>query len=615
MLPTFNSAPRKSTKQVIRFGGINFGENFIDGELLDCSGLSSDRFPCISQRRGRDIQSAYADPTALFAGEALAVVDGTNFLYNGAIRGAVTPGDKNFARINSKIVIFPDKKYYDIETGEFGSLDASLFCAPGSAVFGTNTITLNIDKYFLAKEETDLLSEENALTDAVTVYTTAAFNNTDGKFTMTTSTAKTYETLSANDLISKGDYEYWEVISAEAYDDGDITYIRFKYDKHYVDLDEENAPVPIVYSELDKIFSVGDGIEITGCTTTAGNNKSAVIRGINAATRTLTFDASIFTACTEAAGITISRNVPDFECICEHNNRLWGAEGKSIYASSLGDPKNFFVFDGISTDSWVQPVGSPGKFTGCARYSTAVIFFKENCFHKVLGNYPAEYSLYSYTSPGVQEGSEKSLVTINETLYFKGVNGVYSYSGNLPDLVSENFGTKRFDGASAGTDGQRYYVSMRDKSTGVWSMFVLDTTNGFWLKEDNTHALDFALLDGDLYYLDDDRNCIFKTGQDSTERIKWSATFCPFRENLFNKNRYSKLYFNLDLTDGGFVRVEVSVDGEPFYQEYVNFDSSKRSITVPVSTRRCNSFKVRISGEGPCTIRSLVREYFEGSEV
>ena len=89
------------------------------------------------------------------------------------------------------------------------------------------------------------------------------------------------------------------------------------------------------------------------------------------------------------------------------DNRIWGAEGKTIYASALGDPTNY-VYDGVSTDSYAVAVGTEGEFTGCIAYSSTVLFWKENCLHKVLGSYPAQYEIYTYTVPGIQKGSEKS---------------------------------------------------------------------------------------------------------------------------------------------------------------------------------------------------------------
>ena len=119
------SGASKSKKQIIAFGGVNYSREAGDGELLESLGLSSAQFPCLSQRAGRKTAGAYLSPTGLYARGKLCVVDGTSLLYDGKKVGEVTAGEKQFATINTKIVIFPDKVYYDTSTGEFGSLTAS----------------------------------------------------------------------------------------------------------------------------------------------------------------------------------------------------------------------------------------------------------------------------------------------------------------------------------------------------------------------------------------------------------------------------------------------------------------------------------------------------------
>ena len=60
----------------------------------------------------------------------------------------------------------------------------------------------------------------------------------------------------------------------------------------------------------------------------------------------------------------------------ECGNRLWGCkyglvDGETvneIYASKLGDFKNWNCFAGLSTDSYAAARGSDGPFTGAADY-------------------------------------------------------------------------------------------------------------------------------------------------------------------------------------------------------------------------------------------------------
>ena len=74
---------------------------------------------------------------------------------------------------------------------------------------------------------------------------------------------------------------------------------------------------------------------------------------------------------------------------------------------------------GISTDSYAMTVCSGGDFTGACSHLGYVLFFKEDVIHRIYGTKPANYQLTNVESRGVEKGSEKSLVIVNETLYYK----------------------------------------------------------------------------------------------------------------------------------------------------------------------------------------------------
>lgn len=605
-LPYMTAPTTKTKRQIIAFGGVNYGLGTSDGELLESFNLSSSRYPCLSQRDGRKTAATYTAPTGLYARGELCVVDGTDFIYGGKVVGQVTAGEKQFATINTKIVIFPDKVFYDTATEEFGNLAAEYPGYAGDVTFASNTLTVPEQSYIdQAHEEGNTLAGIAAGT-SITAYTGASIDKASGALTMAGGTAKTPDELVAGDFIQyecDSSKEYMVVQSSVR--QSDDTY-QITYTLH--------EAVLYKYPNFEELFKAGDAIEISGCTSCADNNGSHIIRSISG--RTLTFTESIFTETgAEAGTVLLERKVPDLTCICECDNRIWGAEGTTIYASALGDPTNFFVYDGLSTDSYAVAVGTDGDFTGCIAYSSTVLFWKENCVHKVLGSYPAQYEIYTYTVPGVQAGSEKSLCVINETLFFKGRNGVYAYTGGTPELISENFGTRRFSDAVAGSDGQRYYISMHDE-TGAWHLYVFDTLRGIWLREDATHAADFAYLDGILYYLEGASGKLMQTGQDYSEegRINWSATLCQMDETTHGKKGYSKLYLRADMEAGAWLKAEVSTDGSPFRQVFATHDERAKTVQIPVLPVRCDNFRIRLSGKGACTIKSIVREFAVGSE-
>lgn len=508
--PVRRTAVRRET---VKFGGLNWSENHLDGELSHCEGLTLERFPCLFQRGGRKIVEQYTAPSALYAGGSLCVVDGTTFFYDGVAEGTVRPGEKQFATVNSQIVIFPDKLCFNMITGVLRNLEASV-----SIPAGTGTFTA-------------------------------------------------------------------------------------------CSLEVENG-------SFDEAFRAGDGVEIRGCISHPANNGRHIIRTVSKGR--LTFDPEIFEAGSEGGAVSIRRSVPDFEWICESDNRLWGVEGQTIFASALGDPFNFYVYDGLSTDSFAAAVGSGGAFTGCTAYGGSALFWKEDCVHKVLGSFPAQYEIYSYQIPGVQAGSGKSLAVINDILYYKGRDGVYAFDGGSPVLVSACFGQKRFFDAAAACGHGRYFISMRDDD-GEWGLYVYDPdgpARGKWVREDNTHVLDFAALNGSLYFLDAADGSLVLTGQefDDKGRIPWSVTFCPFFENTLGRKGYLRLFLRLKLEKGTWVRVECAENDGPFRQVWACHDTRTQTAVIPLLPGRCDRFQIRVSGRGRCLLQNMEREFSVGSE-
>ena len=528
-LPMLENAPRQTGSDILTMRGINYSDQLNDGDLADSLNISARRFPYISTRKARQKQS-YAKASALTAWVKLVVVknDGTaeypdyELYYDGTKIGAVSSADdgkKQFAVVNTKLVIWPDKKYLDMDSLTIKSLAANFEYT--GATFATDSITFG--------------------------------GGTD----------------------------------------------------------------------LTTLFKSGDAVEISGCTVEAGNNKSVIVKGVEAHKITVADDT--FTAATETAKIHVDRNVPDMDYICESENRLWGCSSsrQTIYASALGDPCNFNVFENLSTDSYALAVGTEGDFTGCCRLSSSVLFWKENVLHKMLGSYPAEYQLYQYTVEGLRKGCNKSLQVINETLFYMGLHGIFAYAGGTPSLISPNFGEREFTDAVAGNDGDSYYLSCREGDS--WHLFVYETRANIWVHEDNVECVDFARLGRDLYFLDANGDIwLAATGSDDSD-MEWYVQYVPFYEIGRYKNKspnatmerkkYSKIVLRLELPVGSYVVIYVRQDNGP-WQEVGQVKGQKNDVArVRVPVTRCDKFEVKIKGKGPCAILSFRREYALGSEV
>ena len=359
-------------------------------------------------------------------------------------------------------------------------------------------------------------------------------------------------------------------------------------------------------------FRTGDAVTITGCSTEA-NNKTVIIRGVE--DKKLTFYENTFTAVTEAGSVTLKREIPDLDYICESGYRLWGTKGNTIYGSKWGDPLNFQVFDGISSDSYYIDVGSDGEFTGCIPYSSHICFFKENTLHKLYGSKPSNFQVVTAQIYGVQKGSERSMCVINETLFYKGVLGVYAYTGGVPELITSKFGTKRFSDACAATDGTRYYICMKGTDQ-AWGVFVFDVAKNLWVQEDDLHCVDMVTHNGYVHLLSSSGDLYRVDERGPQADIEWSVTFCPFHETMNERKGYSKFHMRLELDAGAWLTAEIRRDNDTKWDQiYTTHNDKARTVSIPVLPKRCDSVEIRLRGKGKCILRTFIREFFAGSDV
>lgn len=495
--------------EIVQMRGINWSDATQNGDLRDGQNLSAHRWPYITARKGRAKQETYSGATALTAYDKLIVVQGTSLLYDGKVVGTVTEGEKQFAAVNTKMVIWPDKVYLDMQTNTVQPLGADM--TGTGATFTTNTMTVS----------------------------------------------------------------GW----------GDLT----------------------------TKFKAGDCITISGCTAETGNNKDIVIKAITDTVITVKDDG--FTEATETGSVTLERKIPDMDFICESENRLWGcsSNAQTVYASSLGDPTNFYTFEGLSTDSYALAVGTEGAFTGCCKLSSSVLFWKETKLHKMLGSYPAEYSMYAYEMEGLQGGCHKSQQVINDTLFYKGVHGVYAYSGGTPSRISDSFGERELSEVVAGTDGESYYISAKDGD--VYRLLVYETKYGIWVPEDDVRARDFARVGKKLYMLGTDGYIYLIDGEDTPDKLPWMAQFTPMYETLQGRKTYSKLLLRLELPKGSYVTVRARFDGKTWMDVGRAVGKDNDVIPMRISTNRCDKFELRLEGVGACSVLGISREFTLGSDI
>lgn len=567
----------ESSREMIDvFGGYNHNLRISNGEFYNMKNLSSSDYPVLSPRKRRGIYATPEKPQGLLAKDSLCYVDGENFIINGkTIPLGLTDGDKTLISMGAYVIIMPDKKYINTtDTSDCGSIE--------SKVTSTGTVTFSLCRI-------DGDTYEN-----YTISSSAPRYPANLALWLDTSsvphTLKQYSTTNA----------VWTAIAT--------TYIK------------------ISATGIGKSFSENDGVSISGCVgdAVADLNSTAIIwaRGDDYIVVTGILDK----VTTQTAPITIARQMPNMDFVIESGNRLWGCRyGASvggvtvneIYASKLGDFKNWNSFLGISTDSYAATVGTDGEFTGAVTHLGYPIFFKENCMHKVYGNYPSNYQIQTTTCRGVQKGCERSLATVNEVLYYKARSGVCIYDGSLPTEISSAFGEEAYGNAVAGSLGNKYYISMQDTEK-LWHLFVYDAKRGMWHREDDTQATAFCNCNGDLFFIDyADKLIKSVNGAGVAEGdVRWMAETGIIGTDSPDKKYVARIDVRLSITVGTRVHFYVQYDSDGGWEHLFTMTGvSLRSFAVPIRPQRCDHLRLRIEGDGEAKIYSICKTIEQGSDM
>ncbi len=601
-LPILNEL--ETTRDMIDvFAGYNHNLRIGEGEFYDMKNLASTNYPVLSPRGSRGVYATPSNPQGLIAKDSLWYVDGTDFVINGyrvEMGLSTDPKDcpKTLVSMGAYVIIMPDKKWVKPATDDED---------PTAFVHG------NIEADFTTKETVTfgMCKADGSSYDSYQAYEpdiTEEMKNGSVEIPLWLDTSTTPHSLKQYSL-SNG---MWTTIPT--------TYVKISCNgicEHF----NVNDGVTISGIEIDQLKDLNNTMIIWAMderTDSEGKKIGEWIVVTGIIDEVVSQDAD--------KPITIKRQMPNMDFIVESENRLWGCRYgvalngevvNEIYASKLGDFKNWNCFMGISTDSYAATVGTDGQFTGAITHLGYPIFFKENCMHKVYGNYPANYQISTTTCRGVQKGSHKSLAIVNEVLYYKSRTAVCAYDGSLPQEISYALGGVAYSDAVACGHGNKYYISMHDDT--AWHLFVYDTAKGMWHKEDNTRVEDFCSCRGELYYIDNaDRKIktIFGSGEKDASKVEWMAETGVICTGDPDKKYISKLNIRMSLDVGAKVFGYIQYDsmGE-WDQLFMMEGTSLRNFTVPIRPRRCDHLRLRIEGIGEAKIYSISKTIEQGSDV
>ena len=586
-MPLFPQVEQQYTQQIVTdtFGGYNHQLKIPDGEWYDTKNLTTDYAPMLANRKLRGNLNTSATSVAEKKSLAYVSANGTlyfNFVATGLTGLSTTPtAEKTLVSMGAYLLVFPDKKYINTENlSEYGDIEAKFSPASasyqmvrydGSAVTATTGSTA-------PDAQDDWVSVE-------TVYIKITFN-TMGQVP---NLFKEYDGVT---------------ISGSSIEDVNGDKVIYALGGRAID------------PEIPDDTGEDDWIMVTGLLDFIPDDPDTSVK--------------------------VNREMPDLDYICECQNRLWGCyyghkDGKTIneiYCSALGDFKNWNQFVGISADSWVGSVGSDGQWTGAVNYLGYPTFFKENRIHRVTVSTEGAHRIDETVCRGVQKGSSKSLVVVNETLYYKSRSDVCAYQGGFPNGVSSALGTEQYTDAAAGAVGSKYYISMKD-SANTWHLFVYDIAKGIWLHEDNLHVTQFARVDNELFAVSGNNLYTLlgslpiaagtaETGMtwEAVSGVQYYSYPMDKIRNAYGfpeiqNARVSRYNIRMKMAQGSSLAVYLQYDSNGTWVSAGSVTAATANIDsclFPIRPHRCDHLQIKLVGSGDIRIYSIAKILEVGSD-
>lgn len=615
-LPTMKYEDRIKKTQQVRFGGLRHSLACGDGELYDMKNMTCKEYPIMQPREKRRVldagqvaQTGLPKTHAIYADNGVMWEIHSRYVAGSAVREynltasewkiSIPLGneEKNwkFTRFGDRVLLMPDKLL--IQTG------------------------LDIEGVVRSPEYLPALTEE----DEGTLYAVTRLNLQGGSPGATVYRWSGSEWEEKLELIKKIEDR--------------ITLVGVKLTDGTIFGEAAKANTMTFTNPITVLgtFQVGDGIDIPELAEAPGNKKTAIIREIgehkivfsdNCFKMPLGEDGNPVTSVEISGTVTLKRSAPDMDACFEHDNRLWGYKGKTIYASKLGDPTNWNVFEGLSTDAWSLETQKKGEFTGGVSYGGHPTFFREGAMARIYGTTPETFQLSETNMPGVKPGEHESIAEAGGMLLYLSRDGMMIYADEYPQSQTDVFGTGDIKNVIACSDGVRYYARMTvDEET---ALYRFDSKHGLWMKEDNPKVVCMTFDEGTIYALlaqsippseQGWRGAIITLSGDGGEEsetqeatVQSFAEFGDFTGDSLNRKAMSKLQLRMELEEGASAKIEIKYDGGTWKTLWTLSAGKKRSIQVPVLPTRCDYYRIRISGSGMWRLYAMAREQYEGSE-
>ena len=668
MLPELN-IPRRDTTSISIFRGLNRSPNTgfsrvssssssIYTEFKDFKNMTSDKYPQLAPRSNRSRITSDDKikiiSNLLSANSGLIYIDSDKNLHIGSEVTKIDEIDAvkqhHIVLYGNKVVVFPEKLSVNMRDKKVTMIDcrnkdlSTQVGEKSNQQIDSSTYDYAYMACSITRSYYDASANKN-YRPSVTLYTN--YDLTNEKYQLKDNTEMidvfgSYANTIGNVFESYN--SFYTVIGKSKKDDTYkhnrlITFKKLSYKFNYTTIRAKGIGTNIQAGDFVKISGLTDSLVSTDAESYADKTYIDNLNGKTFKVYYVTENELVITCELESSvpytgTVTVERISPDFDegKIVEMQNRLWccSSNKNEIYCCKQGDERNWQAYsDGISTDSWAMTCGKEGKFTGIATRGDSVIFFKENYALKIYGTKPSNFTLAEYNVPGVEIGSEKSLVNINSTLFYLGHNGVYAYqSGSLPALISEeSLWGHTYKNAVGGRHGNKYYISA-ERDDGEQELLVYDTDKGLWHKEDDTKMIDCTTYNGVLYWLDETKENIMcpdkadnllvdntKYEYQQEDCFEWSAETGDLYDSEFNVKNIGKIRIGIKAEKGAKVSLFVQYKDNGEWKKVSEIlYSEKKPRVFAVALRRAEYLRLKLVGTGQVEIYGIDIEHSRGSD-
>lgn len=555
---------------VERFGGLDRRSGSGAEWLTDMENLWSGAYPALETRPRRSTAGLLTKPHGASEKDGLFWVDGTGLYANGVKTGLVlTDGDKQLVSMGAYLLVFPDKKYINTQRlTEFGSME--------NVRTSTGTVTFT------------LCDENGRELGSYSVGTEAPAEAAAG--------------------------ELW-------LDTGRSVSVMRQYDGSAWD-ELEGVCTKIAATGIGRGFAAGDGVTVAGCGASELNGLHILSAAgddwalVPALCRTLD---------SQTAAVTLLRSIPNMDFVVEQGNRLWGCkygivDGEAVnevYASALGDFRNWNSFAGLSTDSYAAARGSDGPFTGAAACMGGVVFFKESCMERVYPAAGGGHQIVTVACSGVRKGAGNTVAVADGVVYYLGSDGVYAFDGSMPVCVSRALGENRYVGGVGGGENGRYWLSAED-GDGGYELLVYDTQRKLWHRQDAPEIVSFVRKSGTMLLLCRDGNLLDTNGSigEKESAFSWSAESGELGLYTPEHKYLARLELRLRAEENATVKAYISYDGGAWEQvgSITGTTGQTHGAVMHLRPHRCGRLRLKLAGTGGCRVFSAAAVYEKGSD-